>query len=66
MNSVGDGVLLLLPEEQAGFEPAHPCERCDLNTVRTDYAAIYSTLAGFFIFFEASKISIPTIVPALS
>jgi hypothetical protein len=24
--------LILVPE--IGFEPIHPCERCDLNTVR--------------------------------
>src|SRR5690606_10682779 len=31
-NPLGERVLLLVP--RTGFEPAHRCRRCDLNTVR--------------------------------
>ena len=39
---------------RTGFEPAHPCERCDLNTVRLPISPSGQVL---FLVFRAAKIS---------
>jgi hypothetical protein len=36
--------MLLVPK--TGFEPAHPCERCDLNTVRLPISPLGHQVAG--------------------
>ncbi len=46
---------------RTGFEPAHPCERCDLNTVRLPI----SPSGQLILCFRTAKIGIDSVLPNL-